>query len=128
MPFTQQQLEDAYKQMADDRAADKARAEAAAKWVGQQVGANCHVRLSPFSHPGGWWPAPVTPYPTPYQLVLVYETYGPHLADLTNFLNGCGWAAVVQATPAANPEYTATTPSGKYPVKFEYFDNHCTGY
>jgi hypothetical protein len=123
MKFTQQQLEEAYQQMQDERQAESATAYKAAEWLKQNLGigmsrCNCHV--SNRSHYN--WSA-ISPFPSEYSLILVYETYGPHLNDYFDVLDNLPFI-----TKNDGDVYEAATPFGKYKIEFEYFDNHCTGY
>lgn len=124
--FTQAELETAYKQMQDERKQDAKKAQEALKWVKQQLNMNrCSAHIKGHSDFG------VSCYPTPYILFFVHETYGPYLDSYTKILDTMPWAKKVKGKPGFNkhnPAYEVTTPQGEYPLMFEYFDNHCTGY
>ncbi|MGH7174943.1 MAG: hypothetical protein ACREGR_01120 [Minisyncoccia bacterium] len=129
--FTQKQLERAYKQMQRERRKEADNAEAAAKWVREQLGLGV-VRVCDPDHNVGNFYSAVTPYPKQYVIACTHETYGPHLEDYTKKLDTLAWAKRndewVHGFAVDTPFYDIDTPLGKFKLTFEYFDNHCTGY
>ena len=77
MPFTQQQLEEAYKQMQDERAAEAALASLAGEWVSQQIGHQHPLYPTPYSQMH-WWHTPLNspgPHPVTYIVKIPWSQY-----------------------------------------------------
>ena len=113
MPFSQQQLEDAYAQMQQERDAEYQNASQAADWLKQQLNmnpCNCWVNSLGKTLP--------SPFPSQFTLQLVCETYGPFNCDYAAKLNAM--PAVRQLSPT---EYEVDTPFGTFKVGFRYWNN-----
>lgn len=125
--FTQTELEEAYKQMQEERQQDNDRAKKALDWVKKALAMDrCTARIG---SNGSY----LSPYPIEFVLIFTHETYGPYKEDYIKILGTMPWAT---ATPTAwisgftplEAWYKVTTPFGDYSLTFEYFDNHVGGY
>lgn len=120
--FTQQQLEEAFAQMQEERLQDRRNAEQAAKWVKQQLGFGHCNYSQPYGY--GYLGVGYGPHPVNYVLTLSYGPYGPDIQDFTNALAEVTWVTDGPAIPGfgRGPFYVATTPHGTYGLTFAYAD------
>ncbi len=125
--FTQQELQEAYQQMREERENDYHKALGAARELEQIVGRSC--RVSPDFHEIR--PAPKS---IDYVLVLTEETYGPFLETFTSVLDNLPNAQKlaedkrVRGYDRDYPQYLVKTSVGEYVIAFEYFNNHSCGW
>ncbi|NIQ14754.1 MAG: hypothetical protein GTO02_10260 [Candidatus Dadabacteria bacterium] len=124
--FSQQELEDAYKQMEQERADENENVKKAAEWVKGELGFGLVVIRDPAHSLSR-----ISPYPLGYTLTCIHETYGPYQNTYTDKLDSVDWATKndsdwVYGYKPGTLFYDIKTPFGEFKLGFEYFDNHCT--
>lgn len=124
MNFTQEQLVAAYQQMAYERRKDGEKAQKMYEWVCEQAGIDPKNGgpIEANNYNNG-----TSPWPIPYRIRFVHQTYGPYLNSFTEPLSAQPWARHVRGTEGG-PIWEVDTPEGTYEVFFEYFDNHSAGW
>ena len=120
--FSQAELEEAYSQMQYERGEDADRANRMYNWVCEQAGINPASGFVGFN-----MIRVVSPFPDYPDFVFVHQTYGPHLNQFVDLLKKQSWAKHVYGT-SNGPVFEVQTPEGTYRVRFDYFDNHFSGY
>ena len=136
--YTQQQLEEAYKQMEDERGQEKALAQKAAGWISQQLGMKHSMRIQVYAPPIGLPPwhrdERVTPQPNQWMVQIEYCQYD-------NYFNHPFVTARLQIPPNFNQNHidrltfdvdmsnVAGFPQGFImKVGFNYYDAHGCGF
>ncbi len=135
MPFTQQQLVDAYDQMTKDRQDDSQFAQVAADKLGQIAGLAGNVQA--VDDAWHWSHGAVTPYTTNHVLTIQlcqYDDWQKTVADLQAAgVQMKPWGGTYNPGPEGNFDLSADpTFAGRskqsYTVKIVYYDSHSGGY
>ena len=139
MPFTQQQLEDAYNQMLAERQQDADFAQKAAAKLEQRLSSQASVQWLPVGAEGMWrsFIPNVSPYRTEYVLVIQLCQYD-NWQSWYQALQSAGvvmqpWNNTYTPGPAGeldlsgDPDFAGRT-SAKYAVRIDYYDSHASGF
>lgn len=135
MSFTQKQLEDAYDQMADERAQDNDFAKVAADLLGQKTG--LAGKFNALDEAWNWSHGAVTPFTTDHVLTLHLCEYDDW-QSVVNSLIAAGVkmnATVAQYNPAPEGVFDVSSeaafagrPKLNYKVRIVYYDSYAGGY
>lgn len=136
MPFTQQQLVDAYNQMVQERQEDANFAKRAADKLAALLNLPDSVQCVDYSLPWGM-ALGVTPYTSNHSLVIELSQYDDW-QGMVNALQAAGvqmkpWGGTYQPGPegtfdvSADPAFAGRNKL-TYTVKVNYFDSHAGGY
>lgn len=137
--FSQQELEEAFRQMRVERQQEQLEAGLAADYLSERLGAVVSVAYGdPWGH-AGWGGGSPSPYPDQYRLVVTYETYGPYKGSLIDQLRAMPAVTILPGAAQSDYHDAFELELSKVPElqglgltaikgRFEYFDNHCTGY
>ena len=136
--FTQAELEQAFSQMSAERDRERLEAGLAADCLAGKLGA--HVTVGYRDQWMAYHGPSTSPYPDQHCLVVIYETYGPHKEGLIAALQTTPGVTILPGSfeihdncdafewDVSNEPSLPGLTNRMFKGRFEYFDNHCTGY